>query len=32
MSVQVRMTAYRLERENENREAIKTRAKVEDNS
>lgn len=32
MSVQVRMTANRLERENENREAIKTKAKAEDNS
>lgn len=32
MSVQVRMTANSLERENENREAIKTRAKAEDNS
>lgn len=32
MRMQVRMTANRLERENENREAIKTRAQAEDNS
>lgn len=32
MSMQVRMTANRLERENENRDALKTRAKAGDNS